>query len=739
MAVNCGKVEIESASAASEARGPERAPSAGPWLPYAASALVTIAAIFSAWPLYLLSFFPYLALSLVIIGTPTSMYLRAVGAGRRLLNITIIGLGLIFTYTMLDRMPLQAAGSNLVQVALSVDDRQAMAFVVHMFVTVAMFRSFLLLTDRDLTLTIVPALSTILLASITVAGAWVVVSLLLFLLGALYLLAFDHQQLLARQVQGGRLLAPGRRRSLLATAIAAMWLVCVPAIFAAAIVFGYINVPRMVMLRYRNYLSYAAVNWVLRVAAPIWIEPVGSLRLGSGLPQGREIMFWVASLDNALWRCTTLDVYTGEGWQRSRWERYEPLARRGSQCLVPARDFGTIAGVPGTDLRQTFRLAVPMQGLLVGAYEPRAIIGPVVRARVSGASVLTNLPMRGGTIYTVISRRKQPPGAAVYRAGVELPPDQCARYLALPSIPERTRRLALRIARPERDDLHRALALRAYLESKYVYRERVKPPPDDRDAVDYFLFHMDGGYCDYFSSALAVLARLDGIPARVVTGYRSDEEDERTGEWVVRQKHAHSWVEVFLKGYGWLELDPSPSPGRQPSLLEQMQKTFASAGRRIKRALAAPFHALLATPGWWWKSAAGLAALVLAAMGVVALRRERVPPLPRIGRDLHEVAELSAYVRRAYRRMCEWLAKWGWPKPAGATATEYGLLLARDLGADAEPMRQVIGAYLAAEYGGRRVQAAQARDVRLRLLAILARRKALLRRNGGWPADGPGD
>jgi len=718
--------EIETASRAVDTPGRLATSQARLWLAYAASALVTIAAIFSAWPLYLLSFFPYLALSLVIVGTPTSMYLRAIGAGRRLLNITIVGLSIIFLYNMLERMPLQAAGSNLLQVALSVDDQQAIAFVIHMFVTVAMFRSFSLLTDRDLTLTIVPALSTILLSSITVAGAWVVVSLLLFLLGALYLLAFDHQESLGRQVQGRRLLAPGPRRSLLAASIAGMWLICVPLTFAAAVIFGYINLPRALMMRYRNYLPYAAVNWVLRLAAPTWIEPVGSIRLGSGPPQHNEIMFWVDSLDNALWRCTTLDVYTRQGWARAGWPRYQPLSRRGPEWLVPPRDPGIIAGLPGANVRQTFRLAVPMQGLLVAAYEPRAIIGPVIRARVSDASVLlTNLPMRSGTVYTVISRRKQAPGAAVYRRGVELPPNQRARYLALPTMPDRTRRLALRIARRERDDLHRALALRAYLESKYVYRERVKPPPDDVDAVDYFLFHMDGGYCDYFSSTLAVMARINGIPARVVTGFRSDEEDEKTGQWVVRQKHAHSWVEVFLRSYGWLELDPSPSPGQRASLVEQMQKGLARAGRLIKQAAAAPFRALLATPGWWWKSAVALAALALTAMGIGYLRRDKAPPLPR-GSDADQ---LSDYIRLAYRRMCRWLVKWGLPKPSGATASEYGLRLARALGPNAEPMRRVIGAYLAAEYSGRQIQPAQARDVAQRLQAMLAMRKALLRRN----------
>ncbi|UCH33037.1 MAG: DUF4129 domain-containing protein [Armatimonadota bacterium] len=696
------------------------------WLPYGAAALVTVAAILSAWPIYLLSFFPYVALVLVAIGTPASMYLRAANANRRILNIMIVGVSLVFIFSMLRSIQLPSGG-DLVSIALFIDDRVAVALVIQMFITVAMFRSFSLLTDRDLTLTVVPAVSTLLLSSIIVRGAGIIISLLLFFLGALYLLAFNHQESLGQRGDA-RLLAPPRRRSLLAGGISTMWLVLVPATFVAAIVFGWINLPRALMMRYSNYLPYIITRQILQIAAPSWVVPRWSnqMVLSDGLSLRNNIVFRVDSTESALWRAETLDVYTGRGWRTESTPYRVLLERQGDSWSVPTRDMGIAAGVPSSDLRQVFHLAVPMQGVVVAAYEPRSLSGPFFHPRVSDSSVLTNAaPFRSSTVYTVVSQRKTAPGAAVYRPGVTMADEERKRYLALPEIPARTRRLARKITAAERDDRDRAIALRAYLESNFVYRERVElPPAEVGDYVDYFLHEMDGAYCDYFASASAVLARLNGIPSRVVAGFSSDEDDEETGWYVVREKHAHSWVEVFIDGYGWLELDPSPAPGRQPSLLERAQKAMSQALQRVRRAALAPLRALVATPGWWWKLPGIVASLVLVILGVRYLRRDKPLPLPRTS----DAEQLRQYVRRSYDRMCGWLAAWGLPKPPGATASEYAAGLAQTLGAQAQVIRGVIGTYLAAEYSGRPLERADAAGIADGLHTVLTMRKLLLRR-----------
>ena len=102
----------------------------------------------------------------------------------------------------------------------------------------------------------------------------------------------------------------------------------------------------------------------------------------------------------------------------------------------------------------------------------------------------------------------------------------------------------------------RLLAIEAYLRT-ISYTLDVPAPPLDRDVADYFLFDLRRGYCDYFATAMVVLARSVGIPARLVTGYASGGYDVISAQFVVLEKDAHSWVEVYFPSYGWVEFEPT--------------------------------------------------------------------------------------------------------------------------------------------------------------------------------------
>jgi transglutaminase-like putative cysteine protease len=89
--------------------------------------------------------------------------------------------------------------------------------------------------------------------------------------------------------------------------------------------------------------------------------------------------------------------------------------------------------------------------------------------------------------------------------------------------------------------------------------------PPDQDWVDYFLFQSKQGYCDYFATAMVVLLRIEGVPARVASGFAPGEFDPSTNVSIVRENHAHSWVEVYFPRYGWITFEPSsirPIPQR---------------------------------------------------------------------------------------------------------------------------------------------------------------------------------
>ncbi len=85
----------------------------------------------------------------------------------------------------------------------------------------------------------------------------------------------------------------------------------------------------------------------------------------------------------------------------------------------------------------------------------------------------------------------------------------------------------------------------------------LRPPRLDGDAMDAFLFDTRRGFCEHYASAFVVLMRMAEVPARVVTGYQGAELNPLGGYWLVRQRDAHAWAEVWLSGRGWVRVDPT--------------------------------------------------------------------------------------------------------------------------------------------------------------------------------------
>jgi len=148
----------------------------------------------------------------------------------------------------------------------------------------------------------------------------------------------------------------------------------------------------------------------------------------------------------------------------------------------------------------------------------------------------------------------------------EYPAEISGRYLKLPdTVPDRVLALAREVTQAARTPYDRALAIEAYLRT-FPYTLEVEAPPVGRDVADYFLFTAKKGYCDYYASAMVVLARAVGLPARIVVGYASGDYDAQTAEYIVRQGNAHSWAEIYFAGVGWVEFEPTAG---QPTLVRQ--------------------------------------------------------------------------------------------------------------------------------------------------------------------------
>ena len=145
-------------------------------------------------------------------------------------------------------------------------------------------------------------------------------------------------------------------------------------------------------------------------------------------------------------------------------------------------------------------------------------------------------------------------------ASTDYPEEIRARYLALPySVPERVHRLAIEITAGRSLPYNKVKAIERYLRTNYPYDLEVPAPPPDRDVADYFLFDLKKGYCDYYATAMVVLARASGVPARFVSGYGPGTYDAPDAQYIVREKDAHSWVEVYFPKIGWVEFEPTAS------------------------------------------------------------------------------------------------------------------------------------------------------------------------------------
>ncbi len=158
--------------------------------------------------------------------------------------------------------------------------------------------------------------------------------------------------------------------------------------------------------------------------------------------------------------------------------------------------------------------------------------------------------------FTVDSRSQNVTVDQLRLAGNDYPAS-LHNYLDLPDeLPERVRDLAVRLTIKQPTPYDQVMAIQNYLR-QFPYSLKVPGSPTNRDVADYFLFDLQKGYCDYFATTMVVMVRAVGIPARLVTGFSSGSYDYNSNRFVVVQANAHSWVEVYFPGIGWVEFEPT--------------------------------------------------------------------------------------------------------------------------------------------------------------------------------------
>src|SRR5690606_22123117 len=147
----------------------------------------------------------------------------------------------------------------------------------------------------------------------------------------------------------------------------------------------------------------------------------------------------------------------------------------------------------------------------------------------------------------------------------------------------RVRDLAGELTRGKESPLDIAKSLEKQLRTRYKY-DLGSPSGGAKDPLDHFLFESKRGHCEFYSTAMAIMLRVRGVPARNVTGFVGGSWNSFGQFYAVRQGDAHSWVEAYLPERGWIRFDPTPPSNAEPQatadgLVGMMREIIEAASR----------------------------------------------------------------------------------------------------------------------------------------------------------------
>jgi transglutaminase-like putative cysteine protease len=403
--------------------------------------------------------------------------------------------------------------------------------------------------------------------------------------------------------------------------------------------------------------------------SPMSGQPVGALPrtfLLGDPPQLRETLVMTAVVqppavpaDLRYWQGMSYEIYTGKGWAIGN-ERQQTIAA-GQPLSLPPK----MLAVP---VRQQVAWLADARVLRYTLGEPYWFDHETITLW-RGATDLSRVQsyLAG---YEAESRVSSATAADLRAADMrQVPPALLARYTQLPpDLPPRVAGLAQEIAGAAATPYDQALALEQFLR-QYPYSLDVTLPPPRADAVDYFLFELQRGYCDYYASAMAVMARSLGLPARLVTGYLAQPADA-AGEQRIYGNQAHSWVEIYLGEYGWLAFEPTAAfaDGRS---IHETEMTSSATGLAAPPPLPAPDQR--PRPAAVWPMLALLAGLAL--LFWLAWRRQQAE------------AGLDG-VQIAYGRLQAAARRLGQPTPPQQTPAEFATALLVHLATTEQPGRR---------------------------------------------------
>ncbi|MBE9009688.1 DUF3488 domain-containing protein [Pseudanabaenaceae cyanobacterium LEGE 13415] len=282
----------------------------------------------------------------------------------------------------------------------------------------------------------------------------------------------------------------------------------------------------------------------------------------------------VRSQTEGFWRVMAFDRYTGQGWEVSRNDKTQTVKRLpwSYRFILP-----TPVSVNRTrEVVQTFSIISDMPNLLPALDRAREVFFPTDEIAIDPeAGLRSPINLGNGITYSVVSAVPYRDRTLLRLNSMKAEYPQNSPHLQIPSniaqqIAAETNRILATSENSLAADYEKALYLGQYLKQRYRVRqdfERLKP---DEDLVLAFLKNK-GGDRDHFSTALTVMLRSIGVPARLVAGYAPGQFNPFTGLYIVRNTDAYAMTEMFVPRMGWFTIDPIPGHELIPPSVEDYQ------------------------------------------------------------------------------------------------------------------------------------------------------------------------
>lgn len=272
-------------------------------------------------------------------------------------------------------------------------------------------------------------------------------------------------------------------------------------------------------------------------------------------------------LEGLKWRGIALTYFDGQRWTASFTLMKQSLRSPQGRFTPPRAAYREGPELPGAARHVKYRVLLePISaGTLFAAMVPEEVEGRFRNLWMDENGALSYY--QGGYVqvgYDVVSEVDVPPAELLRAAPTDYSPAMRATYLQLPALDPRTAELAQQLTRAFDNSYDKARETERYLRTRFGYTLELPAEPHS-DPVAYFLFERRRGHCEYFAASMTVLLRSVGIPARMVNGFLTGEYNEVGSNYIVRAQDAHTWVEVYFPGVGWVEFDPTPPDPNPPS------------------------------------------------------------------------------------------------------------------------------------------------------------------------------